>query len=120
MTFDSVPPSSSNLSISNTLVADNGFVGIDIAPFFSTVFVKAAFDHVRVYNNSQAGLRLNGAFSSGTINATGYYANNVQTVNASATITNASFLFANLNLVLTANGMMVYCSDCALTTAFAL
>ena len=83
------------------------------------------------YQDNQGGLRIygiaNGAQGAGVfsvddigaglarfqIGPTGnLFAGSNQFVSASGSLTNVSFLFADLNLVLTANGMQVYCSDC--------
>jgi len=61
--------SSSNLSVSNTLVADNGSSGISITLGSGTT-VKAVFSRVELYNNSLDGIALEGAGRTGTINAT--------------------------------------------------
>src|SRR6266851_2939029 len=63
------PNASSNLSVSNTLVADNGGRGVDVAPTGSGT-VKAVFNRVEAYNNSSDGFAVRGPFSTGTINAT--------------------------------------------------
>jgi hypothetical protein len=62
------PNASSNLSVSNTLVADNGGPGIFVAPSGSGS-VTAVFSRVAVYNNG-TGIVVQGAASTGTINAT--------------------------------------------------
>ncbi len=63
------PNATSNLAMSNTLVADNGDVGILVRPSGSGA-VKAVFNRVEVYNSSNDGFKVNGDASTGTINAT--------------------------------------------------
>src|SRR5215472_9996445 len=65
--IDFQPSGNSNLSVSNTLVADNGGVGILIAPTGSGS-VKAILSRVEAYNNSASGIAVLGNFSTGTIN----------------------------------------------------
>jgi hypothetical protein len=77
------PTGNSNLSVSNTLVADNGAQGIDIVPFGSGT-VKVALNRVEAYNNSTAGINVNGGGSTGTINVT---------VTDSASANNANYGF---------------------------
>jgi len=59
----------SNLSISDTLVADNGSEGILIFPAASGVAVRVAVDRVQILNNGQDGFELAGNSSTGTIDA---------------------------------------------------
>jgi len=59
----------SNLTVSNTLLADNGGHGVEVTPSGS-VTVKVFLDRVGMYNNSLDGFIVNGQFSTGTINAT--------------------------------------------------
>jgi len=63
------PNASSNLAVSNTLVADNGQSGIVVQPVGSGT-VKATLNRVEANNNSFAGIWLVGVFSTGMINAT--------------------------------------------------
>jgi len=58
---------SSNLSVSNALVADNGGDGIAVASGVGTV--KIALNKVEVYNNSFNGILAIGLSGAGTINA---------------------------------------------------
>jgi Right handed beta helix region len=62
------PTGSSNLSMSNTLVADNGGSGIVVSP--GSTSVQAALTGVEAYNNSIHGVRVVGTSSTGTINTT--------------------------------------------------
>jgi hypothetical protein len=66
------PNATSNLAVSNTLVADNnGGDGIYVEPSStSAVTVTAMFNHVELSNNSGNGIVLNGTTSIGTINTT--------------------------------------------------
>jgi len=59
----------SQLSVSSTLVADNGLNGIEVLPSGSGT-VTAVFNRIEVKNNGQSGILLNGNNSTGTINAT--------------------------------------------------
>lgn len=59
---------SSNLLVSNTLAADNGF-GMVVNPTGSGT-VNAVFNRVEAKNNKAVGIGVNGALSTGTINAT--------------------------------------------------
>jgi hypothetical protein len=63
------PNETANLSISNTLVADNGGDGIDIGPSGAGT-VKAALAGVKAYNNSVHGVLVIGISSTGFIFAT--------------------------------------------------
>ncbi len=63
------PNASSNLSVSNTLVADNGQTAIIVQPSGAGT-VKTVFNRVEVYNNSTVGIWLIGNFSTGTIKGT--------------------------------------------------
>jgi hypothetical protein len=67
--IDFLPTASSTLAVSNTLVADNSGDGIRVQPSGSGT-VKAAFDQVEAYNNSQQGIIVLGNSSTGTIMAT--------------------------------------------------
>ena len=62
-----LPNASRNLSVSNTLVADNGGDGIAVASGVGTV--KIALNKVEVYNNSFNGILAIGLSGAGTINA---------------------------------------------------
>jgi hypothetical protein len=64
-----IPDASSNLLVSNTLVADNGGYGILVFPSGSGA-VTAVFNRVEVNNNGSHGIIVYGANSTGTINAT--------------------------------------------------
>ena len=64
-----LPNASSNLSVSNTLVGDNGVDGIIVEPSGSGT-VKAVFNHVEAYNNSSVGILVSGFLSTGTVKAT--------------------------------------------------
>jgi Right handed beta helix region len=63
------PNSTSNLSVSNTLVADNANNGILVLPS-GTGAVTAVFNRVEMNNNANNGIVLSGLNSTGTINAT--------------------------------------------------
>jgi hypothetical protein len=63
-----LPNATSNLAISNTLVADNGVDGILLQPSGSGT-VKAVFDRLEVHSNFN-GIRVSGGFSTGTVTAT--------------------------------------------------
>jgi hypothetical protein len=54
-----VPSATSNISVSNTLAADNGTDGITIFPTSTATVVTAAFDHVQASNNGQHGIGVN-------------------------------------------------------------
>jgi hypothetical protein len=74
MTGDGVdfqPNATSSLSISNTLVADNGGTGMVVNAGGAGV-VTAAFNRVEVNNNGFNGIRVSGQNSTGTVNATVY------------------------------------------------
>jgi Right handed beta helix region len=58
-----------NLSISNSLVADNGNNGISVFPSGSAV-VTAIFNRVEVKNNTNTGILVDGLNSTGTLKAT--------------------------------------------------
>ncbi len=60
------PNASSNLSVSNTLVADNGQSGIFVQPSGSSLTVKAEFNRVEAYSNSVHGLTVDGQLGSGS------------------------------------------------------
>jgi hypothetical protein len=64
-----LPNHASNLSISNTLVANNAGSGIAMTPSGSGA-VTAVLDHVEVDNNASDGIAVNGSSSSGTVNVT--------------------------------------------------
>jgi hypothetical protein len=63
-----VPNAASNLSVSNSLVTDNGDSGIVVQPT-GVGLVTAVFNRVEV-NNNLAGIALQGSNSTGTIKAT--------------------------------------------------
>ena len=64
------PNSDSHLSVSNTLVADNGGDGIMVLTNGAAITVKIAFNRVEAYNNSDNGIYLAGIAGTGTLNAT--------------------------------------------------
>jgi hypothetical protein len=66
--IDFLPNATSNLFVSNTLVADNSNVGIGVEPAGSGT-VTAVLNRVEA-NNNPAGIYVEGAFSTGTVNAT--------------------------------------------------
>ena len=76
-----VPNTTSSLSVSNTLVADNGNSGIAIYPGGSASST-ATFNRIRAINNSNSGILVDGANTSGTVKATVY--DSVATGNKSA------------------------------------
>ena len=53
------PNATSSLSVSNTLVADNGQSGIYVYPTSGSGAVTAVFNRVEVYNNSSRGIMIN-------------------------------------------------------------
>jgi hypothetical protein len=61
---------SSNLSVSNTLAADNGNMGITILSLNANVNLRAVLDHVQMLNNTLDGILIDGGVGKGTINAT--------------------------------------------------
>jgi len=61
------PATTSHLSVSNTLVADNGGNGINIEPHAATITVNVAVNRVEMVHNSGFGLLANGAFANGTV-----------------------------------------------------
>jgi hypothetical protein len=63
------PNASSNLSVSNTLVADNGLSGIDVSPSGSGA-VTAVFNRVEANNNGSSAIGVDGIGSTGTVKAT--------------------------------------------------
>jgi len=63
-----LPNANSNLSVSNTLVSDNGGSGMFAQPSGSGT-VKIVLNRVEVYNNSSGGIIVLGLISTGTINA---------------------------------------------------
>jgi hypothetical protein len=67
--IDFVPHATSHLSVSNSLVADNGDAGIFVNPTGSGI-VTAVFNRVEVSNNSGVGIYLWGANSTGSVKAT--------------------------------------------------
>ncbi|HKA70905.1 MAG TPA: right-handed parallel beta-helix repeat-containing protein [Xanthobacteraceae bacterium] len=67
--IDFFPIGNSNLSMWNTLVADNGGQGIIVRPTGASA-VTASFNNVALYNNSRAGLLVRGLDSTGTIDVT--------------------------------------------------
>src|SRR5262249_33179465 len=68
--IDFRPPASANLSVSNTVMADNGGSGTLIAPTGSNITVRAVFNRVESYNNGGSGILVNGFVATGgTINA---------------------------------------------------
>src|SRR6266540_4160291 len=64
------PNASSNLAVSNTLVGDNGKIGIAVFPPSGSGAVNVALDRVEAYNNSSDGVQIDGDFGFGTIQAT--------------------------------------------------
>jgi len=63
------PTANSTLEISNTISADNGGRGIFLKPIGSGT-VQAVFNRVEAYNNSQAGIQVDGSGSTGLVAAT--------------------------------------------------
>ena len=57
-----------NLSVANTLVADNGSIGIFVIPH-ANVTARITIDGVKLLNNSSDGLAVDGQIATGTINA---------------------------------------------------
>ena len=74
--IDFLPPGSSRLSVSNSVVADNSGTGIAIVPSGTGTTVTAVFNRIQVNNNagSGGGIRLDttGAVFPGTVNAVVY------------------------------------------------
>src|SRR5262245_11991682 len=66
--IDFHPNGDSNLTVSETLVADNGGRGIMVAP--SAGAVNAVFNRVEVYKNAVAGITLSRSSGSGSLNET--------------------------------------------------
>jgi len=65
------PEASSSLSMSNTLIADNGAHGIAMGPDSASMGpVKASFSRVEFYNNSRDGIILDGNLGAGMFNVT--------------------------------------------------
>ena len=64
-----LPNANSNLSVSNTLVADNGQHGIFVQASGSGT-VKVSLSRVETYNNSRDGILVDGISGTGTVNAT--------------------------------------------------
>ncbi|MEA2904859.1 MAG: hypothetical protein QOI12_2246 [Alphaproteobacteria bacterium] len=64
-----VPSVTSDLAVSNTLVADNGDSGILVQPTGSAI-VSAVFNRVEVNNNGGYGIAVNGAITTGRVDAT--------------------------------------------------
>ena len=64
-----VPSANSNLSVSSTLVADNGLDGIVVQPIGSNVTVKVVLDRVEAYSSFR-GLVVAGQFGTGSVNVT--------------------------------------------------
>src|SRR5262249_58949648 len=64
------PNSDSHLSMSNTLVADNGGDGIMVLTNGTAITVKIAFNRVEAYNNSGNGIYFAGIAGTGNLNAT--------------------------------------------------
>ena len=62
------PNASSNLAVSNTLVAENENLGIEVEPTGSGS-VTASLSRVEVYSGGNLGIRFSGGSSTGTINA---------------------------------------------------
>jgi hypothetical protein len=67
--IDFLPNATSNLSVSNSLVADNGTRGIYVGPNGSGT-VTSVFNRVEVNNNGDTGIQVDGFNSTGTIKAT--------------------------------------------------
>jgi hypothetical protein len=67
--IDFLPNATSNLSVSNSLVADNGTHGIYVSPTGSGTFT-AVFNRVEANTNAISGIVVDGTTSTGTINAT--------------------------------------------------
>jgi Right handed beta helix region len=63
------PNTSASLAVSKTLLADSGGQGVYVAPT-GNVTVKAVFNRVEFYGNTNDGLILRGVGSTGTISAT--------------------------------------------------
>jgi hypothetical protein len=57
-----------NLSVSDTIVADNGNIGIFVVPH-ANVTARVVIDAVKLLNNSNDGLAVDGQIATGTINA---------------------------------------------------
>jgi hypothetical protein len=69
--IDFVPSASSKLVVSNTLVADNGNIGILVEPTGSgSGSVIAVLSQVEANNNGKAGIWVEGWTSTGTVNVT--------------------------------------------------
>jgi len=64
-----VPSASSNLSVSNTVISDNGTTGVVVFPTGSGA-VNGVLDHVEMENNGSSGLLVGGSTSTGTIKVT--------------------------------------------------
>src|SRR5437762_8728152 len=66
-----VPTVSSSLAVSNTVIADNSFAGIDVRPSGTTLAVRATLNRVEFYGNGFAGFNGTGSGTTGgTIDAT--------------------------------------------------
>jgi hypothetical protein len=66
------PNASSSLSVSNSLLADNGIAGVNLQPPGGSGTITAVLDRVQLKNNGLDGLVVNGQYATGTINAAVY------------------------------------------------
>src|SRR5262249_28737249 len=103
--IDFMPTSPSSLSLYNTLVADNGGQGIFIGPTGAAAIFKAVLDHVRLLNNSAAGLAVTGALAAGIVMAS--VTDSVAANNHSAGFNVASNTGAAVAIVMVTRSMVV-------------
>jgi len=110
------PSSNSTLEVSNVVSADNGGRGIFLKPSGSGT-VKAVFNRVEAYNNSNTGIQVDGSGSTGSVAATatdsvsaGNGANGFlafSNLSQSTSTGNAQGLFANGGNILSAGDNVV-------------
>ena len=103
-----LPNASSSLAISNTLVADNGGAGVRIRPTGSLATMRVSLSRVEAYNNSAAGISVEGDALSGVLYADAadsVTANNQTGFAVSTTLTTASTTLMLVRSVAANNGV---------------
>jgi len=68
--IDFLPNATSSLTVSNSLVADNGGNGIVVRPSTSGVVTPAVFNRLELSNNTGDGIEVDGSQSTGSVQAT--------------------------------------------------
>jgi len=63
------PGGSSSLAVSNTLVTDNGFIGVEVNPTAASASVQATFTRFEAYGNADDGIAIFGSNMTGSLDA---------------------------------------------------